>query len=147
MENTLKILQAQNTIFKMLNGNNGVTVHFRYEDNVLSLITFNPKNDEYFLVKSIPLKTSHSSSTLEELTVYDEMVKYVDMLVHCIDKKEVYPSVGTPYTVTWTKAGEKINTSYFYGDNIEDVLSKFYYGKESIKHLFNILEIKQNSLS
>jgi hypothetical protein len=143
----IEVLEIQNKIYKLFHSNNGVSVHFRWSDNKLSLITYNPKNNEFFLVRTIQSEYMHDKE--RELVAHELMLEYVEDLIKSIDKKtnklENYSCQS--YTVIWSRENEKINTSYFYANDIEDLLKKFYFGKEAFKNLFNILEIKQNPIS
>ena len=68
-------------------------------------------------------------------------------LIKNIDKNKTNDTIGNSYTVNWKKNNDATQTSYFYGSDMEDVITKFYYGKESIKHMFNIFEIKLNPIA
>lgn len=142
----LDILKIQNEIIKMLSAKNGVTVHFRMDYSTLSVITYNSNNGEFFLVKSI--ETVGNFAGIEtELKLHQQMLTFINELVTCIDTKKTNDAIGQSYTVVWNRQNEKTHTSYFYGTSVQDVINKFFYGKEAIKHLFNILEIKQNPIS
>ena len=140
---TIEILKIQNEIFDIINAKNGVSVHFRNENEGLSLITFNKKNNEFFLLKNINGETDNLE---DELGLYDEILSYVKELVKCVDNKKSNDTIGNSFTVVWSRNNEKTQTSYFYGSDVEDVINKFFYGKEGVKHLFRIYEIKMNPL-
>lgn len=141
----LKILEIQNKIFNLVHPKNDVSVHFRYNVKTgLDLITFNGKNNEMFLLKK--LKPIDGDIT-DELTLHEIMLDYVKELVSCIEDKTTSDKVGYSFTVEWRKEGGKTQISYFHGVDINEILTKFYYGKEGIKHLFTIFGIKMNPLS
>jgi hypothetical protein len=146
MENAInKILIIQNQIFDLMNAKNGVSVHFRYDRTELSLITYNKANNEFFLVKSF--SGTGNRSLEQELGLNEKMLEYVLHLIKNIDKNKTNDTIGNSYTVNWKKNNDATQTSYFYGSDMEDVIIKFYYGKESIKHMFNIFEIKLNPIA
>ena len=147
----LEILEIQNKIFGLMHAKNGVTVHFIPSKSDLSLVTYNSANREFFLVKTIahsyPKEVEKSMGLKLELELHQAMLEYVEELIDCIDKNKSTDTVGDSYTVVWQKDKEKTNKSYFYGSDIEDVIKKFFYGKEALKHMFKILEIKLNPIS
>ena len=144
----VEIIKIQNSIFKLLNGKNGVSVHFIYKNETLKLITYNNNTNEFFLLKEI-VNTSEKDDLIDyQLLCYQEMLTYVENLVESIDNKKPNEGLGDSYSVEWCKVGQSpINISYFYGKDIEDVLKKFYFGKEGIKHMFTIFDVKLNPIS
>ena len=143
-----EILKIQSKIFKLIHPKNGVSVHFRFHPyNGLELVTYNEKNDEFFLLKRLNVVTSEIDKPYQEYNLYVEMLKYVEHLVFSIEENKGDETIGYSFTVVWVREGGQSQTSYFYGKDIEDVLKKFYYGKEGVKHLFTIYDIKMNPLS
>ena len=143
------ILKIQNTIFKLLNGKNGVSVHFNFDGTSLLLITYNNITNEFFLLKEIDgFLIDGDEGKTRELLVYEKLLIYVEDLVKSIDKNSPSEIGGNTYTVEWCKVSDgKPHVSYFHGDSPEDVLGKFYFGKEGIKHLFKIFQIKLNPIT
>lgn len=143
-----EILKVQSKIFKLIHPKNGVSVHFRFDPyQGLDLVTYNEKNDEFFLLKHLNVTTSDIDKTYQEYYMYLEMLKYVKHLVSSIEENKGDETIGYSFTVVWTREGSPSQISYFYGKDIEDILKKFYYGKEGVKHLFTIYDIKMNPLS
>jgi hypothetical protein len=133
------IIILENKIFNLLNGSNGVSVHFKYENEILTLLTYNSKSDEFFLLKEVS----------EEVMViaYEKMYDYVKTLINSIDNKHSDNPIGGSYTVEWSKNGGETFKSYFYCNSMEEVLTKFYFGKEGYKQIFEVYDIKLNPLS
>jgi hypothetical protein len=143
-----EILKVQSKIFKLIHPKNGVSVHFRFDPyQGLDLVTYNEKNDEFFLLKHLNVTTSDIDKAHQEYYMYLEMLKYVKHLVSSIEENKGDETIGYSFTVVWTREGSPSQISYFYGKDIEEILKKFYYGKEGVKHLFTIYDIKMNPLS
>lgn len=92
-------------------------LHFEYrrdqERTVLNLITSNPRHNQSFLY--------HSESGFGEMDVLNKMLDYVT------DNRKSKHS----YTIQWSLSdGSELHTSYFRGQNVYEVLDKFYYGKD-----------------
>lgn len=152
----IEVLNIQNTIFNLLNHNNGVSVHFNFDNESLVLMTFNKIKNEFFLLKEIKIgDVNHHMSSSEkiskedyiELLVYKKMKEYVETILNCANTDKSSGCVGNSYTVEWRKNGEPTHKSYFYGKDMEDVIEKFYFGKEAYKELFTIYEIKLNPIA
>lgn len=149
-----EIIKIESGIHSLMNTKNGVTIHFKNNGvDTLSLITYNRVSSEFFLVKTF-IDTGEGLFNEEArpwderlLTLYIKMLEYVKELIRCIGNNTPTEKIGNSYTVMWNKNNAETIKSYFYGTDIQDVLSKFYFGKESIKHMFNILEIKLNPIS
>jgi len=143
-----EILKIQSKIFKLIHPKNGVSVHFRFNPyQGLDLVTYNEKNDEFFLLKHMNVNTNEIDKPFQEYNMYLEMLKYVNHLVSSIEENKGDETIGYSFTVVWTRDGGPSQISYFYGKDVEDILKKFYYGKEGVKHLFTIYDIKMNPLS
>jgi hypothetical protein len=134
----IKLLHEIQKLFRYELSNNGVTVHpiFRtisktrfhgeLAKTVLDIVTYNPKHDQHFLY--------HSVQAEDDITALKEMVLYI----------RGHQNLGLgSYTVEWKyKNDDEIYQSHFTGKNMESVLTKFNYGKES--NSFMILDIKLN---
>lgn len=150
-----EIIKIQSKIQRELHSNNGVTVHFSCEEKhpslgegfELELSTYNPKNDEVFLL--------HSLSDESKILVYKSMDKYIKTLIDCINNPKNYDSptnedstiVGSPWTVEWSYTDGKTQKSFFHGKDPEEVIKKFYHGKEKVKHFYKIYSITLNPIS
>lgn len=143
-----EILKIESKIFKLIHPKNGVSVHFRFNPYLgLDLVTYNEKNDEFFLLKHLNVTTTEIDKPYQEYNMFLEMLKYVEHLVSSIDENKGDETVGYSFTVVWKRENNPSQTSYFYGNNMEEIIKKFYYGKEGVKHLFTIFDIKMNPLA
>ncbi|NIK72758.1 hypothetical protein FHS56_000244 [Thermonema lapsum] len=90
----------------------------------LDLITINPQHNQKFLFHSV---RGHSK---------------IDLLEQMIDYIKNYKKNLESYEIEWMDAQlpDKVQVSWFRGNDIFDVLNKFYYDKE--KSRFRILKIK-----
>jgi len=90
----------------------------------LDLITINKEHNQKFLFHSIKGAT--------KIGILKEMIAYIHEF-----KKQL-----ESYEIEWMdeKVPEKMQTSWFRGNDIMDVLNKFYYSKE--KSRFKIFKIK-----
>jgi hypothetical protein len=94
----------------------------------LFVITHNP-------IHKTPFLFSKSWGTTEE----NALVNLIQQLNHPKKKEE------NTFTVTWEKIGESTQNSYFVGNNIYEVLDKFYHGKNPKEYI--IFNIKLNPIS
>ena len=145
----IEILKIQNTIFKLLNGKNGVSVHFNFDGASLLLITYNNTTNEFFLLKEVDgFFGDINEEKSHELLRYEKLLTYVENLVKSIDNNTPSEMGESTYTVEWCKVSDgKTHISYFHGNSPEEVLGKFYFGKEGIKHLFKIFKVVLNPIS
>jgi hypothetical protein len=82
-------------------------------DTVLDLITINPVHEQSFLFKTVKGRDR------------------VEVLERALDYVESYKEKESSYTLQWCERGDKdLQTSYFRGANLYDVLHKFYYGRD-----------------
>lgn len=95
----------------------------------LDLITINREHNHKFLF--------HSVTGTSKVSLLKEMLRYIDE----------YNRQQETYQIEWThlKALDKLQDSWFRGNDIFDVLNKFYYGKE--KSQFKIFKIKLMPMS
>lgn len=125
MMETTKIA-LEDEISRAIMAENGCTAHFQYTDDTkhfktffnqsprtITVMTYNPKTKETFLLKEVNAKTDE-----EGLVQIAEYVK-----THKVD----YDS----FTVLWTKKGDtKQSSSYFYCKDALEALEKFFFNKE-----------------
>ena len=139
MSNTKNKYQLENSISELIFKDNKCSTHFEYiqpcyqqSGYKLNIITFNQQHNQHFLLRS-----TEGESFLECL---EKAYQYVNKVC----KKEVKIN---SYTVSWVSNDDNVNTtnSYFYGDNIEEVLEKFYFNKK--KEDFIIHSINLNPIS
>ena len=95
----------------------------------LDLITINREHNHKFLF--------HSVTGSSKVALLKEMLRYIDE----------YNRQQETYQIEWThlKDLDKLQDSWFRGNDIFDVLNKFYYGKE--KSQFKIFKIKLMPMS
>jgi len=91
----------------------------------LDLITINQRHNQSFLFKYV--------LGYDKVDALNKMVEYV----------QNYKKQDDSYTIQWmNKDGKELETSYFRGSNIYDVLDKFNYGRDI--HTINIFSITLN---
>jgi len=114
-------------------------------------MTFNKLKNEFFLLKEINISEVGDSSinTMDELetSAYEKMKEYVETIINCVNSDKPNEEIGNSYTVEWCKHGEPTHKSFFYGKTIEEVMGKFYFGKEEIKDLFTVYDVKLNPVA
>lgn len=127
-------LQLESQISRYFMKDNGVTCHFRYEDDkedgdvFLCVYTFNKDTNTSFLFH----KVKGASLT----TALTKALNYL---------KEVMPEENN-YTVKWRKEGEEEEReSYFRGSDIEEVVNKFYFGKD--RETITVTDVNLNPIS
>jgi hypothetical protein len=119
------ITKLEEEISDLINSDNGRTTYFEYcvNENQVNVYTYNNKNKEFFL-----LNKSTGSSYQESLKKALIYIKERDKFHEC-------------YTVSWSRKGRiGENISYFYCNDVIDVINKFFDRKDS--KLYNIYEIK-----
>lgn len=151
MEDSInEIAAVQHKIQKLLNQENGVSCHFISDGSTLHLVTFNPVHGETFLLHSEEILNPLSPISPKRGSLfvfpYIRMYEFVKRLFEQKFSPEKANVNKKTYTVSWVKDGAE-NKSYFYGNNMRDVIDKFYFGKEAIMDSYNILEIKLNPIS
>ncbi len=90
----------------------------------LDLITINQEHNHKFLF--------HSCMGNNKINILEEMIAYINE----------YKKHQETYAIEWmeNKKGDEVQTSWFRGNDIFDVLNKFFYNKE--KSQFKIFKIK-----
>jgi hypothetical protein len=130
MNETTKI-ELEDEISRAIMAENGCTAHFEYVNDdkgvkkfhfqnprIITVMTFNPKTRETFLLKEVKAKTDE-----EGLTQISEYVKG-----HKID----YDS----FTVIWVKKGNsKQALSYFFCKDALEALEKFFFNKDREEYI------------
>lgn len=121
------VYEAENTIQELIKNDNNCSAHFRYTrwgsngKNKLSIVTYNPKSETSFLLHSIELANN------EDVEIYEYMYDHIINLKKTLEKKE---SPYIHYKISWwNNVINKTEMSFFYGENIEQILRKFYYEK------------------
>ena len=135
-DNEKKKLELEDKISELVKTESKCTVHFDYNkvsggsaDKIsLTVTTFNPVHDEKFIL----MKVTESG-----------ILKCLDKVVSYLEHHKRYQST---YTVMWSeKAKFMLNTSYFYAYDMQEVLERFYEGKD--RHAFIIYDMKLNPMS
>jgi len=134
------IYEGEYMISELIKGDGGCYTNFDYDsvyqggtNTSLKVITYNPIHKTHFLLHQIDgidaLDTLHK--------MYDHIYNIKELLQEKSNTK--YAS----YTVEWWHVDKQgINRSYFYGQNIEEVMRKFYYRKR--KEAYTVLSIRLN---
>lgn len=124
-----KIIELEDQISNLIHKDNGRTVHFEYLDGSMVIAyTYNHQNRETFLL------TKQVGFTYVE--ALERILQYVE------SNQKTYDS----YTVIWTRKGRpERTTSYFYAEDVTDVINKFFEGKD--KNLYRVYEIRMNPSS
>jgi len=134
------IYEGEYMISELIKGDSGCYTNFDYDsvyqggtNTNLKIITYNPTHKTHFLLHQIDgidmLDTLHK--------MYDHIYNIKELLQQKSNTK--YAS----YTVEWWHVDKQgVNRSYFYGQNIEEVLKKFYYRKR--KDSYTILSVRLN---
>ena len=134
------IYEGEYMISKLITKDNGCYSHFHYESlypggtNLrLQLITYNPIHETHFL-----LHQTHGVNGEDALKkMYDHIYNIKELLTA---RKDVR---FNSYTIEWMKAGVAgTNHSHFYGASVEEIMRKFYYGKN--KESYTILSVRLN---
>jgi len=130
-------LQLESQIARYFMKDNGVTCHFRYDEDEdkensinLCVYTFNKDTNTSFLF--------HRVKGASPITALTKALNYL---------KEVMPEENN-YTVKWRKEGddsEKERESYFRGTDIEEVVNKFYFGKD--RETITVTDVNLNPIS
>jgi len=127
MNNTINfknMYEGEHTIQKLIKSDNNCSAHFEYSNITLkgielTVITYNPSHKTSFFL--------HSLYGKNKIEVLEKMYKHIYELKTTLKKKE---SPYLNYLIEWYNPKEKEKvTSSFYGENIQQVLKKFYYGK------------------
>ncbi|NNC94486.1 MAG: hypothetical protein HKN92_02920 [Chitinophagales bacterium] len=112
-------MKSENTLFNYSSKDNHVD---------LDLITINPRHEQSFLY--------HSEIGIDKIEALKKMMAYV----------EIHHQKENSYTIQWIELGEgELNTSYFRGKNMYDVLDKFFYQRDP--NLYKIYSINLNPTS
>lgn len=126
-----EIARLESQIVSEIKQDNGASISFMYDGKNgenLRVFTFNNVSKEFFLLTSVA-----SNSSEESLKQVLQFLK-----THKTD----YDS----YTVKWKRKGNDIvNTSYFYCENVPELIEKFFAGKD--REMYIIFEIKMNAIS
>ena len=99
----------------------------------LQLITINPKHNTPFLLYSIDLDPNLAKS--RRTCYYNRMYDYVYNVQKGLNKK------GEPlihYTIEWENRSGQVQTSYFSGTSLQNILIKFNYGKSPPPTIFKL---------
>lgn len=142
-----KIAKIQHEIQNLLKKENDVTCHFITEGDKIHLLTYNPIHGETFLLHTENIIYSRIGETIwwPVLGTYENLLRFIKELVGVIPTPPDFKVITNTYTLTWVNKDGVSTKSYFSGNNIYEVLDKFYYGKNRLS--YNILEIKLNPLA
>ena len=118
------IYAGEHSIHELIKNDSNCSAHFTYSNHVpngyeLVVITYNPTHKTSFFLHSLYGKTK-----IEALE---------NMYAHVFNLKETFKKPNSPYlnyTIEWynTNTKQRVKSS-FYGKSIQEVISKFFYGK------------------
>lgn len=136
------IYEAEVAIQELIKNDNNCSAHFRYDNwrsngkNKLSIVTYNPKSETSFLLHSIEMANNN------EVEIYEYMYDHVVNLKQTLEKKD---SPYIHYKISWwNNIINKIETSFFYGENIEQILRKFYFEKSKNTTIYSMQLMPQS---
>tara|TARA_B100001063_G_scaffold231121_1_gene244948 strand:- start:9134 stop:9598 length:465 start_codon:yes stop_codon:yes gene_type:complete len=133
------IYEGEYKIQKLLINDNNCSAHFEYKLLVrrtinqneacnLKLITYNPSHKTHFLL--------HTVSGEDEIDCLEKMYEHIFKLKTTLKKKD---SPYLLYSIEWyCPDTSKIVSSSFYGNSIEQILTKFNYGKKEKLVIYNM---------
>ena len=139
--------QYENEIRTLIQKDNNCSAHFEW-DRVkhpdkgftlrLNLITYNPLHSMHFLLHSISKiidKSVIEDNDYEK--ILEEMHNYLSQRQVCLYN----------YVIKWRlKMGKESSTcSYFQGNNIKQIIDKFYYGKEEDTIIIDSIQLVPDS--
>ena len=128
------IYEGEIAIQNMIKNDNNCSAHFNYEVNhstllvTLELVTYNPAHKAAFLLHTV--EAGNNCKAINKIYEY-----LYNLKTTLKSKNDPYLS----YTLEWYNSTAKKNEiSYFGGENMEEILRKFYYGKLKTTKIFNI---------
>ena len=119
------VYEGENAIQEIIKNDNNCSAHFEYNNRIngveLIVVTYNPIHNSFFFLHSLEASTKKKALSL----MYD----HIYQLKYTLTKKD---SPYLSYTITWySSKKQKIINSSFYGENIQQIIGKFYYGKHN----------------
>ena len=135
MRNILNKCNLERQILEKIKKDNGASCHFSYshtwdykkEANIVSLTLLTSKNDEIFIAHTTDIYSG-------EIECLNELDDYLNDI-----KKE--DSEYLTYEVVWSRSSSEKNKSFFYGKSLNEVIEKFYKGKEKTQKDYIIYNI------
>jgi len=134
------VYEGEYMISELIKGDSGCYTHFDYESvyqggtNIsLKVITYNPTHKTHFLL--------HQVDGIDSIDALKKMYDHIYNIKELLQQKT--NTKYNSYTVEWwhkDKAG--INHSFFYGENVEAIMKKFYYHKH--RKDYTILSVRLN---
>lgn len=132
-DSATKKLELESKISELVKADSKCTAHFDYKrigtgDKIeLTVTTLNSNHDKSFVL----MKVTESG-----------ILKALETVVSYLEHHKRYQST---YTVIWSeKVNFKLNTSYFFAYDMQEVIDRFFEGKD--KHAFIIYEMKLNPI-
>ena len=143
MEKTSKhfknIYEGEHMIGELIRKTSQCSVHFEYEpsttnsqDVKLNLVTYNLKHKTHFLLHSISIRTMNNTHD-NKIICLEKMYDHIYGINEIMSQKNDGSYNGEKcYTIKWSDSEKNgLQTSFFYGKDIEEVIKKFYYGKST----------------
>lgn len=140
MANFNSVFEGENKIQNLIKNDNNCSAHFDYNNNShnntckLVVTTYNPKHKTHFLL--------HSIIGNNKIDALKEMYNHIYNLKKTLSKKN---SPYLNYTIEWYNPdNNKKEHSSFYGENIQEVIYKFFYGKTNDNILIYNIKLNPN---
>jgi hypothetical protein len=146
------IYEGEYMISELVKSSSKCSVHFEYATWLpnhqwakLNLITYNLVHKAYFLLHNI---SSDSEESLEKNKIaclekmYDHIYGIKELL-----SKNVNNTLDNEkcYTIKWSDTEKQgLQTSFFYGKTIDDVIKKFYYGKSTTRYTIFFMSLNSD---
>lgn len=113
------------------------TVSFQYLPTKIKVFTYNTVTQEFFLLLSMPMKSEGEIKNGSYT---------IDTLLLMSDYLESHKIESNSYTVEWSKKKSTVkNTSYFYCENVRQVIDRFFDTKDPDGYI--IYNIKLNPVA
>jgi len=142
MDNTpfANIYEGEYMISELIKGESGCYTNFDYEpvyqggtNTTLKVITYNPIHKTHFLL--------HQIDGVDNIDALKKMYDHIYNIKELLQQKS--NTKYASYTVEWWHVDKTgINHSFFYGENVEAVMKKFYYRKR--REDYTILSVRLN---
>ncbi len=142
----IKVLELEESIRKTISQDNGRIAIFEYEQGTPK---FKPGGirEETIYIERIVLTVSTFNEKTKEVTVMYKTDPGIDKVVCLAEVShylEVIKPTISPYTMTWKKKGnaEESTKSFFYCNDMVEVLDKFFATRKREEYVIFSLEMK-----
>lgn len=135
------IYEGEYMISELIKGDGGCYTHFDYSPvhlmqlitTSLKVITYNPIHKTHFLL--------HQIDGIDAMDTLHKMYDHIYNIKELLQQKS--NTRYSSYTVEWWEVDKTgVNYSHFYGQNVEEIMQKFYYHKR--KEAYTVLSVRLN---